>query len=157
MHRARLSLAGRGAMSRRDLLTGAAVGLALLWRPRGFSARAAADVKTAPPPPRYWLHIVLTGGPDAIWTADPKTRADVKQGVDVPFEPHAITSAGEISFGPLFAPLAGVADRLAIVNGVLVRTANHYTGIEQAARLRTRTTMRTPAAFDIVGAHRDSQ
>jgi uncharacterized protein (DUF1501 family) len=156
-HQARHARDGRRGPRRRELLVGLAAGLVSLLRPRGVRGQARAEVRTATPPPRYWIHVVMTGGLDAVWTTDPKTLADVKAGVDVPYRPDQILTAGDLRLGPLFEPLLPVANRLTIVNGVLVRTANHYTGIEQCARLRTMTTMRTPAAFDIIGAHRDSQ
>lgn len=156
-HPVRHALDSRRGPRRREVLAGIALGLVSLLRPRGLQGRARADVRTATPPPRYWVHVVVTGGLDAVWTTDPRTLADVKPGVDVPYRPDQILTAGDLRLGPLLQPLLPVADRLTIVNGFLVRTANHYTGIEQCARLRTRTTMRTPAAFDIIGAHRDSQ
>lgn len=143
-------------MRRRELLGGmaASVAAALCLRATRGSVRAQSGRAAAP---RYWILIVPVGGIDAVWTTDPRTRREVKAGVDLPYPATQIVDAGDIRFGPHFSALAARAERLAVVNGVLVKAANHYTGVEQVVRLRTGTTMRTPAVFDVIGAHRDSQ
>lgn len=146
-------------LRRRDVLAAIALGAAATLRPRGFRAAAHADAirRDWPGPPRYWLNIIPGGGIDAVWTFDPKTRRQVKTGVDVPYEAKAIVEKDRVRLGPHFRDLSRHVGRLSILNGVLVRAANHFTGVEQSTRLRTRTTMRTPAVFEIIGAHRDTQ
>lgn len=144
-------------LRRRDVVAGMALGIAALLRPRGFRGDARAEAIGAGAPPRYWVHIIATGGIDTVYTTDPRARSDVAPGVDVPYPADKIVTAGNLTLGPHFAALAPLADRLTVVNGVLVRTANHYTGLEQSARMRTKTTMRTPGVFELIGAHRDSQ
>lgn len=138
------------------MLAGLALGAVALLRPRGFQGTARAELANRSAP-RYWLNVVPQGGIDAVWTTDPKTAREVKAGVDVPYRPNEIVDVGRVRLGPHFKQLAPLASAFSIVNGVLVRTANHHTGIEQTTRLRTHTTMRTPAVFEIIGAHRDSQ
>lgn len=142
-------------MKRRDFLAAVAGGVAGALCARFVRGTALADTAPTRPPPRYWILMVPPGGVDPIWTTDPKTRRSVATGVDVPYEPRQIVEAGGLRFGPHFAALAPRADRLGVLNGVLVKAANHYTGVEQLVRLRTSTTLRTPAAFDVIGAHRD--
>jgi len=107
--------------------------------------------------PRYWLCIIPTGGIDAIYATDPRTRDEVASGVDVPYKPEEIVEASGMRLGPLFRGLSAWVPKLTIVNGVAVNTANHHTGLLQLTRLRTATTRWTPSAFEIIGAHRDGQ
>lgn len=143
--------------SRRALLKGLAATAVAAIGSRAVYRLAGAETRAATAPPRYWLQIVPGGGLDAVLTTDPRTRSQVKAGVDVPYPASKIVDAGPFQLGPTFADLARHADNLAIVNGILVKAANHYTGMEQLTRLRTSTTPRTPSCVDIIGAHRDSQ
>lgn len=139
-------------MSRREalsLLAGAAVASRLGVR----RARAQPSVSK----PKYFLQILLAGGIDAIFTTDPKSRTEVEAAVDLPYRSNDIIAAGSSHFGPHFAPFAPWAKRMAVVNGVFVNTANHTTGIEQFARLKTGTQSSMPLLSDIIGTTRTTQ
>ncbi len=144
-------------MRRRDALK---LGVAaLLCLPLG-ARRASSQTVTPRAPrkaPRYFVSLFLSGGIDAVYTADPKTRAEVEAWVDVPYAPSAIVEAGALRLGPHFAPLAKAAPRIAIVNGVQVRTANHNTGREQFLRMRTGTRADMPTLLQVIGLGRDTQ
>jgi hypothetical protein len=94
---------------------------------------------------------------DAVYTTDPRTKGEVAAGIDVPYAASEIVETKAARLGPLFRGLAPWMSRLAIVNGVQVNTANHHTGLLQAARLRMNTARWTPSALEIIGAHRDGQ
>jgi uncharacterized protein (DUF1501 family) len=146
-------------MRRRDALKLGLAALACV----PFGARSALSQAPAPRDgrartrPRYVMSLFLSGGIDAITTTDPKTRADVEAWVDVPYAPGAIVDAGGLRLGPHFAPLAKAAPRIAIVNGVQVRTANHNTGREQFLRMRTGTRADMPTLLQVIGLGRDTQ
>ncbi len=59
--------------------------------------------------------------------------------------------------GPHFAPLAPLAPRLAILNGIALRTANHNTGSEQFLRMKTGTRPEMPSLLQLLGQRRDGQ
>ena len=122
--------------------------------PRARASPLPSRTTTAP---RHVVSIFLSGGIDAIFTTDPKTRADVEPWVDVPYEPRAIVEAGGLRLGPHFAPLAPFARRLAIVNGVQVRTANHNTGREQFLRMKTGTRPEMPSLLALIADARDTR
>lgn len=103
--------------------------------------------------PRYYVQLLLSGGHDPVYTTDPKSRGDVKQGVDLPQE-NRIVEAGRLRLGPHFAPLERFASRLTFVNGIQVGTANHETGLKQFVRLKTNVSERMPGALDIIGRQR---
>lgn len=136
------------------LAAGAGAGLATRALPRVLGRRQSPGPID---PPRYWLRIIPAGGVDAIYTTDPRTRKEVRAGVDVPYEAKEIVEAGGLRLGPSFQPLVPFAGRIAFVNGILVNTANHYTGLEQAVRLRLRTTLESTSALDVIGSRRDRQ
>ena len=145
---------------RRDILRWAAA--ALSGAALASGARAARVAHAAPPGPRrsgprYFLSIYLSGGIDAIFTTDPRTPADVEPGVDVPYGRDEIVEAGALRLGPTFAPFAKVAGRMAIVNGVGLRTANHNTGAEQFLRMKTGTVAEMPSLLQLLGEQRDGQ
>jgi hypothetical protein len=142
-------------ISRRQLFVGAAAGAmtGLLWR---FTRERALAAKPGTGP-RYWIQIVPAGGIDAVLTTDPRTRTGVLAGVEVPYAPKDIVEGKGMQLGPHFKGLAAWSDKLAIVNGVRVNTANHETGMEQVARMRTRTTPRSNSVFEILAAHRAEQ
>jgi uncharacterized protein (DUF1501 family) len=124
---------------------------------RAGAAPAPAALPARRDGPRYFLSIFLSGGIDPIYTTDPKVRADVEPWVDVPYARDSIVDAGAVQLGPHFAPLAPVVSRLAIVNGVQLRTANHNTGTEQFLRMRTGTRAQMPSLLQLLGLHRDGQ
>ena len=66
-------------------------------------------------------------------------------------------AAKGLRLGPHLAPLAPLAPRIAILNGVQVGTANHNTGYAQYARLKTHVQAEMPQILDIIGRHRDTQ
>jgi len=138
--------------SRRDLLK-----LALAAAGAASVPRRAVAASVRPGGPRYFVSIFLSGGIDPIYTTDPKVRADVEPWVDVPYGPDAILDAGAIRLGPHFAPLAPLAPRLAILNGIALRTANHNTGSEQFLRMKTGTRPEMPSLLQLLGQHRDGQ
>lgn len=107
--------------------------------------------------PRYIVTILLSGGMDAIWTTDPRERGEVEAGVDLPYPATAIVEAGALQLGPHLAPLAAVADRLSLINGVRVGTANHNWGWLQFDRLRTGVDERMPIIGSLLGEARDGQ
>jgi uncharacterized protein (DUF1501 family) len=143
--------------SRREMLRLAAhvTAAAALAMPFASGRALAAPVRRGGP--RYFLSIFLSGGIDPVYTTDPKVRADVEPWVDVPYERSEIVDAGAVQLGPHFAPLAPVVSRLAVVNGVQLRTANHNTGAEQFLRMRTGTRPEMPSLLQLLGQHRDGQ
>ena len=139
---------------RRDLLLAALGGTIMGSWARSVPVAAAELGKPRQP---YILLIVLGGGIDAIWSANPKTRADVAADVDIPYGPAEIVSAGQLQLGPLFSYLAPHAKHLGIVNGVAVNTAGHVPGYDQILRMRLGYQGSLPAILDVIGAHRDGQ
>ncbi len=111
----------------------------------------------APRGPRYFVIIMLRGGVDAVYTADPKVRAEVDSRVDVPYEPSSIVETGGVPLGPHFEALKPWGERLGVLRGVQVRTANHESGAQQMLRLRTSVNTQMPALLDLIGMTRDSQ
>jgi hypothetical protein len=103
------------------------------------------------------VFVFLGGGIDAVCTTDPKLRVDVESGIDVPYGAADIVEAGPLLLGPHLRPLARWAPRLAIVNGVQVRTANHPTGAMQLLRMRTGVSRHIPSLAEILGVYRDEQ
>jgi uncharacterized protein (DUF1501 family) len=138
------------SLGRRQFLRLAA--LATLARP----SLGWADARPRKGPRRY-LSVLLSGGIDAVYSADPKTRAEVEPWVDVPYPASAIVEAGGLLLGPHFAPLAPFAKRLAILKGVRVRTANHNTGTEQFARMKTNTVPEMPTLLQILGEQKEGE
>ncbi len=113
--------------------------------------------KLSPAKPRYFVTFFLRGGLDAVYTFNPRTRADVDADVDVPYNANEIISAGDLAFGPHFAPLEPWAGKMAIVRGLQVKTANHETGAYQMVRMRTDPSTVSPSLYDIIGQTRDTQ
>ena len=141
-------------MSRRSLLK---LGLSSLPFLLGAPGRVSASA-SAPKRPRYFMLVFVAGGIDAVYTTDPKSRADVVDWVDVPYASSAIATRGDLQLGPHFAPLLPWADRMAIVNGVQVRTANHHTGNLQLIRLKLGiANQQVPSFTDILALHRQGQ
>ena len=112
-----------------------------------------ADTSVNGERPRYYVQLLLSGGHDPVYTTDPKARGDVRAGVDLPSD-NRIVEAARLRLGPHFAPLSRFADRLALVNGIQVGTANHETGLKQFVRLKTNVAERMPGALDIIGRQR---
>jgi len=129
--------------TRRTLLEIGGAGLLSLVLPSARGAAPGAQHRRRDRP-RYIVTILLSGGMDAIWTTDPRERRDVEAGVDLPYPATAIVEAGALQLGPHLAPLATVADRLSVVRGVQVGTANHNWGWLQFDRLRTGVDERMP-------------
>ncbi|HEY0191255.1 MAG TPA: DUF1501 domain-containing protein [Kofleriaceae bacterium] len=145
--------------TRRDFVklalgTGAWLAGAGLGCDRRPSASRAAP--TAAAHPRYWVQMLLSGGHDTLYTTDPKQAADVDSIVTLPTD-NQIAPAGELRFGPHFAPLASRGQELAVVNGVQVRTVNHETGLKQFLRLKTNIVDTMPSALDIIATARTGQ
>ena len=142
--------------TRREALKLGLAGLASLGLSgcRGDSPSARpASVKR----PRYFVTILLSGGIDSIWTTDPRERGEVEAGIDLPYRSSDIVEAGGLKLGPHLASLAPVAQRLSVVNGVQVATANHTWGWLQFDRLRTRIDERMPVIGSLLGEARDGQ
>ena len=142
-------------MRRRDALKlGLSALVCLPLSARVLSVRAAVQSRARP---RHFVSLFLSGGIDAIFTTDPKTTKDVEAWVDVPYAPKEIVDAGGMRLGPHFASLAKHAPRIAIVNGVQVRTANHNTGREQFLRMRTGTRPDMPTVMQAIGLGKTTQ
>ncbi|MEO8699413.1 MAG: DUF1501 domain-containing protein [Kofleriaceae bacterium] len=104
---------------------------------------------------RYWVLILLSGGHDTIYTTDPKTTGDVDAMVTLPTD-NQITDT-VVRFGPHFAPLARWAPKVAVLNGVQVRTANHDTGQRQFFHLKTNIVDGMPTVLDAIATRRTGQ
>lgn len=147
--------------TRRDFIK-LALGTSALWSLHSAckSSKKKEPLVETPPlftgPPRYYVLLLLSGGHDSVYTTDPKSRADVLADVDLPTD-NTIKEAGGIALGPHFAPLSPWADRMAILNGIQVGTANHDTGHKQFFRLKSNIASRMPTALDIIGQTRDEE
>jgi len=133
--------------SRRQFIQLAACTLTL-----ACSKRRAAPVRRSRGP-RHVVIAHLDGGIDPILTTDPKKRGQVATGVDAPVE--EIVQAGGLALGPHLAAFAPFASRMAIVNGVHLDTANHFSGWAQISRLRTNVVPQMPAILDLIGEYGD--
>ena len=142
------------SVSRRHLLRGALASCILGGLPR---ARAEGSGKQKRKAPRYFVTVFLRGGVDAVYTMDPKVKADVESNVDVPYGANAIVDTGKMPFGPHFRSLARWAPEMAILRGIQVSTANHETGAYQVVRMRTNVEPNMPSLHDIIGQHREEQ
>lgn len=138
--------------TRRELMR---AGLASLLA-GGLGGPALADLRRRSGP-RYFVSMFLRGGVDAIYTADPKTRAEVEPRVDLPYDANAIVDTGGVPMGPHFKQLERWGRTLSFVRGVGVSTANHESGARQMLRLRTGVSRKMPALLDVIGRTRDSQ
>jgi hypothetical protein len=119
--------------------------------------------KDRPPPvvadkahPRYWVLMLLSGGHDTLYTTDPKVANEVDDIVTLPTENRVVT-AGELRFGPHFAPLARWSSELTVLNGVQVRTVNHETGQKQFFHLKTNIVDVMPSVLDVIATRRSGQ
>jgi uncharacterized protein (DUF1501 family) len=138
-------------LRRRQVLLGSLASFAV---PSRVAWAANPPVRTGP---RYVVSLLLSGGIDAVFTTDPKTRSEVERWVDVPFASKDIFEASGLRLGPHLKPLESHTRRMAVLNGVLTFSANHQSGIEQFRCLRASVTPRTPGALDLIGAVRDGQ
>jgi len=102
------------------------------------------------------VQFLLSGGPDPVYSLDPKERSEVEADIDLP-KNNTIASAKETLLGEHFAPLKKHLDVMSVLKGVQVGTANHDTGIKQFSRLKTRATDVMPSILDIIGSSRDGQ
>jgi hypothetical protein len=138
--------------SRRDILKLAAgTGAWLAATSLGCRQQPAPD----PVRPRYWVLMLLSGGHDTLYTTDPKIAGDVDPIVTLPTE-NAISEGG-VRFGSHFAPLSRWADKISVLNGVQVRTANHDTGQKQFFHLKTNIGDTAPSVLDIIASRRSGQ
>jgi uncharacterized protein (DUF1501 family) len=142
---------------RRDILRWAVAALSAAALTRATRLAHAAPPRPRSGGPRYFLSVYLSGGIDAVCTTDPRTSAGVEPGIDVPYGRDEIVDAGAFQLGPTFAPFAAVASRMAVVNGVALRTANHNTGAEQFLRMKTGTRAEMPSLLQLLGERRDGQ
>lgn len=110
----------------------------------------------ARPQARYWVQILLSGGHDSLYTTDAKLAPEVDSIVTLPTE-NRVPAAGELRLGPHFAPLARWAPKLAVLNGVQVRTVNHDTGQKQFVHLKTNIVETMPSALDLIATRRSGQ
>ena len=122
----------------------------------GCSKRKPAPTAVSESGARYWVLILLSGGHDSLYTTDPKVARDVDEIVTLPTD-NQIASAGELRFGPHFAPLARWGSELTILNGVQVRTVNHDTGAKQFFHLKTDIADVIPSALDLIATRRSGQ
>ncbi len=123
--------------------------LALPGQASGLTRRDAG-------PPRYWMLVLLSGGFDSLYAFDPKKPQELEPWIEVPYEWREVATSSGLNVGPLFAPLARFANKLSVLNGVFVETANHQTGWAQFLRMRTRVTPYMPTFLDLVSQrHRD--
>lgn len=107
--------------------------------------------------PRYVVTVFLRGGMDAIFTTDPKDRAEVDPRVDIAYAPDDVIESGDLRVGPHLAPIRRHLGRFAVLKGLQVRTANHESGALQMLRLKTAVSPRSPSILEIIGARRDGQ
>lgn len=105
-----------------------AVSLGLDGRTRariaGRSANAAPTPSKVKRPSRY-VQIFLAGGVDTLYFADPKVAAEVDSRVTIPYKPDEIIGADRVRLPPQMRALTPFLDRVAVVNGVIVRTVAH--------------------------------
>ena len=139
---------------RRDLLKLGLGGWLLSQVPLAGASTAPVRKSTRP---RYLFLICLHGGFDPIYTTDPKIRADVEPWVDLPYGPESIIDTGSVQLGPHMGALRPWAPKLAILNGVHIRTANHDAGSWQVQRLKTGVEQQMPTLLHILGRHREGQ
>lgn len=140
--------------SRRDTLK---MGLAS-WLLAGLNPQPLASTPSrGGQGPRYVVILMLRGGLDAVYSTDPKDRAEVDPRVDIPYVPSGVIEAGDLRLGPHLAPIRAFAKRMAIVKGLQVRTANHESGALQMLRLRTAVSRSMPGILEIIGSRRDGQ
>lgn len=143
--------------TRRDLLKLAlGTGAALAGAALGCGGKRRPEPVAGSPAPRYWVQILLSGGHDTLYTTDPKAAGDVDSIVTLPAE-NRIVPAGELRFGPHFAPLARWGPQLTVLNGVQVRTVNHDTGQKQFFHLKTNIVDGMPSALDLIATRRSGQ
>lgn len=142
-------------MNRRDALKIFGTSAALPFVP--LSQRAFGGIRHRDDRPRYFVFVFISGGLDAIYGPDPKTRADVAPGVDVPYKPDQISTFGKQSVGPFLKVLGDWNQELSIVKGVHTGVLNHISGGVQFLRLKLGSDRRMPSIMSILGAERDSQ
>src|SRR5262245_48954950 len=140
--------------NRRDVLK---LGMSSWLLSRGLPRPVGAQPTQIANKPRYYVFVMLAGGYDSVLTVDPKSKSEVESWVDVPYRSNDIVPAGGLALGPHFAPLAKWSQRMAIVNGVKVFTANHNSGGWQSHRLKTFVTESMPTITDILAGQRDGQ
>lgn len=134
-------------------LVGAAVASAGPLAPaRPWTRPAAGD-------PRYFFQIMLGGGIDAIYSFDPKERAEVEPRVDVPYASKDIVTAGNVRLGPHVRALAPWAERFTIVRGVSTQSAAHIPAMAQliGGKLGRAAYEVNPTLCELIGMRRDSQ
>jgi uncharacterized protein (DUF1501 family) len=124
---------------------------------RSLLPRARAAAAPVGSRPRFYLQLIPDGGMDAVYTIDPKSRADVEPDIDAPFKAHEIVDAQGIRLAPTFKALAPWAPRLAVVNAFRQNSANHISGLIHTTRCKSRASLATPALFDILGARRGDE
>jgi uncharacterized protein (DUF1501 family) len=147
-------------ISRRTFV--ASLGHALAWSAVASAApRVPARPWTRPAAgdPRYFFQIMLGGGIDAIYSFDPKERAEVEPRVDVPYASKEIVTAGNVRLGPHVRDLAPWADRFTIVRGVSTRSAAHIPAMAQliGGKLGRAAYEVNPTLCELIGVRRDSQ
>jgi hypothetical protein len=143
--------------SRRDLLKlGLGTGAWLAGSALGCSPKRRTDIVHTTPHPRYWVLMLLSGGHDTLYTTDPKAAGEVDHIVTLPTD-NRVATAGELRFGPHFAPLSRWASELTVLNGVQVRTVNHETGQKQFFHLKSNIADGIPSALDIIATRRSGQ
>lgn len=106
--------------------------------------------------PRKLVMLFLAGGPDGVLTMDPKSPSEIDTWVDNPKHEENANTGAEVPLGALWAPLAPWANRMAVVHGVQVESANHFSGTWQLMRMRRRGLRTTPSIFEIIAKHRES-
>jgi len=136
------------SFTRRKLLQAGAAA-AILSHTRALTGQTLPKLSSRVAP-EYYVIFLLDGGFDSIYTTDPKLQRDLTKGCDAPFGPEEIVDAG-VPLGPHFISLKKHMGKLAIINGVQVHTANHYTGRLQTARLKVGTSRSVPPILDLIG------
>ena len=142
-------------VSRRDILK-LALGTGAWLTGTSLGCRSSRTATSEGTGPDYWVLILLSGGHDTLYTTDPKVAGEVDDLVTLPTD-NQITSAGELRFGPHFAPLSRWASELTVLNGVQVRTVNHDTGAKQFLHLKTNIVDVMPSALDVIATRRRGQ
>jgi uncharacterized protein (DUF1501 family) len=113
---------------------------------------APSSRRNSAPKVDHFVALFLGGGFDALYTTAPKLEKDVPKDYDFLSSSNSLVDVGlNAPLGPHLSDMRDHAHKLAILNGVGVSTANHYTGVIQAARLRTHVSRMSPPIFELIG------
>jgi hypothetical protein len=104
------------------------------------------------PRPSKLLFIVLAGGPDAMYSIDPKERHEIAPGIGPAFAPSDLLNVGALRVAPAWHALAPYVPRMAVVKGIQIHTVAHPFGHQKILQMRSEpVTWREPAFLTHVG------